>query len=323
MNNTVSIFDTSYSTLNVGDEIIMDSVNRELSEIFTNNEIFFRVSSHAGFGRGARKVVSRSKEKIIGGTNLLTSDQRLIRGNQWEIKYKDIRAINDVTLMGVGWQQYQKEITGTTKYIYNNILSKHKYHSVRDNYTKGKLEELGFKNILNTGCPTIWRLNSKLCESITTEKSRNVITTITDYRSDSVLDEKMLKTLKSEYENVYLWIQGSGDLDYFNTFSKDIRNNITLIPPRLRDYDDYLEKIESLDFVGTRLHAGIRAMQKGKRSLIVSVDNRATEMGKDFNLNVMERTDIDSLRANINSQIKTDVKLPIEDIKLWKSQFKN
>ena len=63
-----------------------------------------------------------------------------------------------------------------------------------------------------------------------------------------------------------------------------------------------MDSDKELDYVGTRLHAGVRAMQKGRRSIILSIDNRAREMGKDYNLNVIERNDIYKLEEYIYSE---------------------
>ena len=83
-----------------------------------------------------------------------------------------------------------------------------------------------------------------------------------------------------------------------------------------------LESDLELDYIGTRLHAGIRAMQKRRRSIIISIDNRAREMGKDYNLNVIEREDIENLEEYLLSEFKTDIKLNLDNIKKWKEQFK-
>ena len=81
-------------------------------------------------------------------------------------------------------------------------------------------------------------------------------------------------------------------------------------------------KNNDVDYIGTRLHAGIRALQNQKRTLILSVDNRATEMGKDFNLPVVSRKDIHFVEKNfIKSTFNTDIKRPFEIISQWKNQF--
>ena len=83
-----------------------------------------------------------------------------------------------------------------------------------------------------------------------------------------------------------------------------------------------LENEESIDFVGTRLHAGVRALQNRRRTIILGIDNRAFEKAKDFNLTVCPRDDLDKLNELINSNLQTQINLPNENIARWKSQFK-
>src|SRR5699024_1450593 len=151
-----------------------------------------------------------------------------------------------------------------------------------------KLKSIGIDNVVNTGCPTLWNLTADHCNEIPTNKSKVVVATITDYMQDTERDSFMLNTLKKQYESVFIWLQGSNDFNYFNSFDNDIKEGIQIIPANLSLYNNFLDT-HDCDFVGTRLHAGIRAMQKKKRTIILSVDNRAREMGRDFNLNVLDR----------------------------------
>ena len=98
-------------------------------------------------------------------------------------------------------------------------------------------------------------------------------------------------------------------------------NKVVFIDPSLDALDDLLQT-ESLDYVGTRLHCGIRSLQHKRRSLIIAVDNRATEMGKDFNLPVVQRNDVAiTLDKKINSVWRTDIQIDQDAINTWKNQF--
>ena len=79
---------------------------------------------------------------------------------------------------------------------------------------------------------------------------------------------------------------------YFKTLKKT--NEIEIINPHLSDYDNFLKKHE-VDFIGTRLHGGIRALQHKRRSIIIGIDNRATELNRDFNLPVVNQENISNL----------------------------
>ena len=89
----------------------------------------------------------------------------------------------------------------------------------------------------------------------------------------------------------------------------------------MESYDKILN-LKDVDYVGTRLHAGIRALSKGHRTIVISIDNRAKNIGKDTGLPVIEREDIEVLlQEKINSEFVTDIRMPINNIKKWKKQF--
>ena len=86
-------------------------------------------------------------------------------------------------------------------------------------------------------------------------------------------------------------------------------------------YDRLLREAPSLDYVGNRLHGGIRALQHGRRAIIVEIDNRAQEMGRDFNLPTVARDDFARLEAMIDGDLAIAVTPPVEAIARWKSSL--
>lgn len=313
--NRITLFDTSVCTENVGDEIIMDCVKKQLRDMFPQT-MFLRVPTHEKITKISYNRMKKTNIGFVGGTNLLASNMRYPI-NQWNIHLWNTKHMNNVVLMGVGSQNYGDKINLYTKLVYKNALSPKYLHAVRDSYTEGIMRKMGINNVINTGCPTLWSLTKEHCKSIPTKKSKNVICTFTDYNKDIEKDKKLAQILFKNYDNVYCWIQGSRDYEYITSIS----DKFILIDPHLEEYDNILNSNIELDYVGTRLHAGVRAMQKGRRSIILSIDNRAREMGKDYNLNVIERNDIDKLEEYIYSEFKTEVKLNLENITKWKSQF--
>lgn len=313
--NRITVFDTSVCTENVGDEIIMDCVNKQLRDMFKKT-MFLRVPTHEKITKISYLRMKKTQLGFVGGTNLLASNMRYPI-NQWNIHIWNTKHMNNVVLMGVGSQNYGDKINWYTKLLYKKALSPKFLHSVRDSYTEMIMKKMGINNVINTGCPTLWSLTEEHCKSIPHKKSQDVICTFTDYNKNEELDRKLAEILFKNYRNVYCWIQGSRDYEYI----KSISDKFILIDPHLEEYDKILTSDLDLDYVGTRLHAGIRAMQKGRRSIILSIDNRAREMGRDYNLNIIERDDIEKLEDYINSDFKTDVKLNTENINKWKEQF--
>ncbi|KMW25705.1 hypothetical protein HMPREF0977_01568 [Clostridium sp. 1_1_41A1FAA] len=201
------------------------------------------------------------------------------------------------------------------------MLSKDGIHSVRDSFTEQCLKDIGIKNVINTSCPTMWRLDEKLCSEIPQKKSKNVISTITDYSRDKENDSIMLDILIKNYESVSIWIQGQDDYEYLEELG--YKGKLNVIPIGLERYDKFLKENNDIDYVGTRLHAGIRAMAYKCRSIVVSIDNRAEAISKDTGLPIIYREELkNKLEDMILSSFETKISLPNEKIDLWKRQFK-
>lgn len=314
----IAIFDTSICTENIGDKIIMDFVTKEIFKIFKDS-FYVTVPTHDIIGKMSYNQIKTSDIKLVCGTNLLSSNMN--KYNQWKINLYDSLYLKDIILFGVGWWQYQKLPNLYTKILLKKILSKDKLHSVRDSFTEKQLKAIGINNILNTGCPTMWSLTPEFCKSIPEKKAKNVIFTLTDYNKNIEKDTYLVKTLISNYELVYFWVQAEEDLNYLNKLG--FVENIKIVSPTLSALDEILNNKDELDFVGTRLHAGIRALNFKRRTIIIGIDNRALEKAKDFNIVVISREELENkLENTIKSNFATEIKIPLENIKLWKEQFK-
>ena len=83
--------------------------------------------------------------------------------------------------------------------------------------------------------------------------------TLTDYKRSRDVDLALLKILTESYKEIFYWVQGVGDLEYIRGF-EEYRDRIKIVPPKLKEYDSILRS-NDCDYIGTRLHAGIRAIQ--------------------------------------------------------------
>lgn len=319
----IILFDTSQGTQNLGDYIIRDSINKEMNELLCKSFVT-RYSTHTPISRWYQLIkpgyildeCKNANFKLLCGTNLFKKS--LVRINSdWNIGLSSIPYYKGAIAMGCGMEHNSKVFDIYTKFIYKNILSKKYIHSTRDQKTKEFLDKLGVKSI-NTGCPTTWMLSKTHCEKMPTQKSDKVIFTLTDYKKDEFNDQILIDILNKNYKEVYFWIQGSKDLEYFNNM-KNIEN-IKLINANLEDFREQLLK-GNVDYVGTRLHAGIYAMKYFVRSIILIVDNRARDMKETYNLVAIERNKINDLEYVINSDFKTEININEKGINEWKSQF--
>ena len=187
------------------------------------------------------------------------------------------------------------------------------------NNTLNKLKSIGIENIVNTSCPTFWNLSSEKCASISRRRKGNVVTTLTFYHRDYKADKGMLEILSKKYAKVHLWIQGLEDINYYEELGANLPN-LFFIPPTIEAYNRILDTGE-VDYIGTRLHAGARALQKKVRTLILAVDNRAKEIGKDINLNVIDQKDYTKIESFIDEEYITDIQLPVNEIRMWKESL--
>lgn len=312
----ISVFDTTINDYNLGNKIIMESVCNVIDELFSN-DFLFSLPYDGPVSKLAHKHIRDSDNVFFGGTNSLSS--HMLKYTQMGFRLRDLVNFSSLTLLGVGWWQYQGKPDFYTKYFTKRLLSKKTIHSVRDEYTRQMLLSIGINSIANTCCPTVWGLTPAHCSKIPTKKADSVVMTLTDYNKSRVSDEKLIAQLSDSYDTVYYWAQGVGDFEYINSFVK-FRDRITVIPPKLKKYDEVLESQEC-DYIGTRLHAGIRAVQHSKRALILAVDNRATEIARDVDLNVLARENMSGISEFIFGDYQTKLNIPFGEIERWKAQF--
>lgn len=318
-NGTIIRFDTSLGTDNLGDYIIMHYCGKILGEMFPKHATV-NIGTHLMPTEEQEQTVKQTKHKFVCGTNLLTSN--IEHHWRWILPDGVRRKMNyrNTILLGVGWGEYQEKCSDYSRMIYRTMLNPCVMHSVRDQYTLTKLQQAGFRNVINTGCPTTWALTPEFCLDIPVQKEKEVVTTITDYRRDPQRDSEMLAILSWNYDHVYLWLQGRHDEEYLQTLN--VPSNLTTIPASLEAYEEVLRK-GGVDYVGTRLHAGIHALNYKIRSIILAVDNRATEMGRDVNLPVIQRDAIsEELEKKIQSDFATEIRINQESIDRFQAQFR-
>lgn len=309
------LLDPAYDGDNVGDQIIMENCLLQLPFELGNDSVI-HIPTHRDLTIKEQKDLLSSKMKILCGTNALSGHMRSY--GLWRMN-SHVRIYKNTLLMGVGFDSNNRGFDFYTRLLFTTILSHQYFHSVRDTFSETMLKSIGIKNVIYTGCPTMWNITPELCSHIPKSKAANVVCTLTDYNRNIHMDQTMLNILSKSYERVFLWPQGIEDGEYFQNIKID--DNIEIIPFGLESYDKILN-LQDVDYVGTRLHAGIRALSKGHRTIVISIDNRAKNIGKDTGLPVIEREDIEVLlQEKINSEFATDIRIPINNIKKWKKQF--
>ena len=321
------LYNPAIGTMNMGDHIIFDAIRTQIDDMFPDTK-YYELPTQMPVSERVLDWYSDIDLRFVCGTNLLKNNMRCEWGRylphfngirQWDIELKNRKKYGPVVLMGCGWQKYQQGKDKYSERLWNELLNKQYVHSVRDNYALVKLNELGISNVVNTGCPTLWSLTPEHCREIPTHKAESVVTTITDYRQDASSDQKMLNVLSEKYRHVYIWLQGYEDGDYLKRLS--LKDNMTAINGGLTAFDRLLDR-DDIEFVGTRLHGGIRALQHKRRAIFIAVDNRTKEMGKEIGLHYLERSNMNDLIDLVEDEQEYNIALPLKEITMFKEQFK-
>lgn len=322
----IQLLDTSIGTSNLGDYIIMECVRKELAPLLEQNFVYTIPTHLSAFNaysvwRNSLAVQNYANcdLKFAGGSNLLVKDLRT-HYPQWNIHSFDSKPLNGVVMVGVGAGAGDYTNKYTTK-LYQKVLSHEYYHSVRDGRSKEYVESLGLKAI-NTGCVTMWLFTPEFCKQIPRKKASRCVFTVTARGSNYPVreeEQEMLNILLRNYSEVYFWIQGDKDLDYFNRMHNT--EQVKVIPPSVEAYDALLNQ-DDIDYVGTRLHGGIYAMRHKKRAIIIAIDERAREINKANHLNCIELNRVSQkLEEMVQSEFATRVEMQFEKIQNWKDQF--
>lgn len=326
---------------NLGDLIIQEAVDREINNLFGKCEII-RIATHTYPDTEHIELARSCSFILVGGTNLLHSHMKKYR--QWAILLKQKMRIQRAILFGVGWRSYEDAPDFYTTISLKALLSNSHIHSVRDNYTKMQLQSVGIKNVINTGCPTMWPLRHIKSDDIPQRKSENALVMLTDYSKEPTLDIKLLELALSQYKKVFIWSQGRGDIQYVcdllstlnfpaivlgNNLDKyvyslieDDRFPIIVLEHSIQVFKNLLNSQIPFDYIGTRLHGGIKCLLSKRRSLIIEIDNRAKEIARETKLPTASRADFDAMKRWINEPYVTNFEIDINSINAWKHQFK-
>lgn len=311
--------DPAIGTENTGDLIIAQAVSDVVAEVFPSG--FNRsVPTHDRLSPRALELIRESDYALVGGSNILSST--ILGDHQWRIQWSDVRHLGRLVLCGVGWRSYQDGPALSTKMLLRLVLHPTLVHSVRDGYSEMRLRQCGLPNVINTGCPTMWRLTPEHTQQIPTRKANRAVITLTHWRRDIAADRAFVALVLRAYDEVCFWPQMAVDLPYLRSLlpAHDLAA-VRIVGPALSVFDALLSEPD-VDYLGTRLHGGIRALRHRRRSLVLGVDNRALEIAKDTGLPVVARADGDAIRRWIASDAPTEITLPVANIARWKSQFR-
>lgn len=310
---------------NLGDLIISESILKILEELFPSKQIL-RISTHAVIDPKNRHLINSSYLAFIGGTNLITSDVRKcyrqfrVRSGKLVWLYPGIQRL---VLFGCGWGYgYGEKMHYKASFFYRRILHPDFVHSLRDQYSTDKLAQEGGIQTINTSCPTTWSIRSFIKTSVNFKDT--CLFTLTDHKTDLLADNELLKIIIRHFSKIIFYPQGYFDIEYLQTLPayKENKNRVGLLPHSYQLFKEFITT-NSLTYIGTRLHAGIKCMENNHKSIIVAIDNRAKEMSKDIFLPICVRGEYTVLNEWLMGReiFNNGIVLPHSNIAAWKNQF--
>ncbi len=299
---------------NLGDLIIHDAIAAEFDFLLSKSNVE-RFSTQIPLPwKGVWK--SRTADlALICGTNLLAS--KIDQYTPWKLSKLKSRLIKPACLIGVGWWSDQEAPNPETVAFYKRVLSPKWVHSVRDQMTADRLQQMGFTNVENTSCPTLWALHGITADSLPKPKKQTVLTMLSVWRKKPELDKQLLALLSNEYQSVVVWPQGHKDKEYLTAIAPELE----CLEYSMDSLETFIQQNPEADYLGLRLHGGIRCMQRGLRSLIIEVDNRAREIAKDTGLPTVERENFELMKRWISEGIDFEIKTNRMAIDRIKNQF--
>jgi hypothetical protein len=303
--------DPSKENVNAGDEIIADAV----LEFVPSAAEAQRITTHRLLRPGELRDIARADLVFVGGTNILRNN--LLLNRQWPLPPWLLHVLRrKVVFVGVGWWQYQSSPGRLTNWALRELSHRDIPHSVRDAYTYDRLASADVSAIM-TGCPTMWGLDGQSVDVSGFPEGAPVVATLTDYYFRPAEDRAWLEAVRDAFGEVLVVGMGPGDHDaYMNIGHLDGVNWLgsgTEALTRARGLSGYM--------VGTRLHAAVRWLQLGGHALVLAVDNRAREIGRDSGLPVCAREDVDGIKRALDQREMARVRMPVEAISDWTKRW--
>lgn len=308
----IAFVDPGARTTNLGDLVISNSVRHELIDpIRAAGVEVVTVPLHGDLNAEQRTVLRSAQEVLVCGTNLL-SDHAYFR-SPWHWSRDDISlATGKLTMFGVGWWQYQRMGIDLVTARWMRTLASSAPWAVRDIYSARRLQRAGVAAV-HLSCPTLWGIERQVLPSA----GKSVVVTLTDYNQDPLADERLIRLLESMFSSISFWPQGPGDEAYL----RSLRPNALVLEPTLEAFDAAMLADASVSYIGLRLHAGVRAMQLGRASLPLSIDNRAREISLSIGLVAPSRHDLRMLEELLLEGGAQVLSIPDASIEAWRGRW--
>ena len=89
----IKLYSPGISSLNVGDEIIVDSIKKEMNFLF-DDSLCIELSTHTPLSRFYMKAIGEVDYSFVCGSNLLMGNMNNLLFRQWDIRPSIYKFIN-------------------------------------------------------------------------------------------------------------------------------------------------------------------------------------------------------------------------------------
>lgn len=284
---------------NIGDFLITDRCKKLLQEHRPEHELF-QLPHWESFEKNLEKVNDSKAVIIMGGPGF--------QPHFYPGVYKLMPNIEDIKVpiipMGLGWKGFPGDQDTLKRYrfsrssmkILNKISKETKHIGCRDYLTKEALKLNGLDNVLMTGCPVWYDIDSigkpikkpEQIKKFAFTPAQNHI-----YRNQSIEILKVLKTIFQDAESYCSFHRGVMANDQFTSKADEdnnvaIKNEAEKLGYIVVDTSFDLEKLnfyEECDLhIGYRVHGHIYFLSKRRPSILIHEDGRGRGVSEALNI---------------------------------------
>lgn len=280
MARVLAFINPSISTRNVGDLFIEDSVKRIL---VYDRQQSVDIDPRKPIGPRELEQINACEAAVIVGTNLWYRD--MPKPSRWQFTLSDLDKIKTPIIpLGVGTTRKAGEDNGFTPETRDLIARLHadcRLGSARDWRTVEALHEAGIRNVVMTGCPTLFRSLSPTwrLRPPTNDRQRIVVTVRKGQRHNVHI---LLRMLKQRGLQPVIAAQQPPDNFLRRGWFFRPPPAPTIFEQRLQPYLDLVD--QSLGAIGWRLHGNMFHLAHGNPAVFFANCSRSQSFCESFGL---------------------------------------
>jgi nitrite reductase/ring-hydroxylating ferredoxin subunit len=194
---SVTLLDTATASTNLGDQIIMEAVRREIDEVCAD-AFQYSVVSHEWMGRRSRSLIGRGRtSRSSAGRTCSARGCGSSRSGRSRPCRPSGRARSS-SWAAAGYQdQYAADLY--SRWLFKRVLEQESiFTRCATARRSAMLKGAGVPNVINTGLSDAVAPDPDRCAAIPHAKSSSVVTTLNTYITNPAADRELLQLLRGE-----------------------------------------------------------------------------------------------------------------------------